>query len=150
MTSEEGHVELVADLISRYQVAKWVLFHLSQSPEGEILPWVVDAPAGDLGPVQSIQNAHVQDYTTTLMEAYRPQTKGSYAGALHLHSFNVDKQRYYFVSRGAKKWIFKDDRIRFSFVKMPTGDRKILKKSLQTLDAKGNHVKRGNRTAKAR
>lgn len=143
LESEAGKEELIADLIERFAVAKWVLFHLSQSAEGATEVWCVDASTTDGAETFVRKNVNIADYRTTLIEAYRPPTKGGYATALHLHSFCVGAEDFYFIARGMKKLIFKDDRVSFNFKIDEQGGRKLLRKSLRTLDAKGNHVKRG-------
>jgi hypothetical protein len=141
--SEEGHEKLIAELIQRFAVAKWVLFHLSQSAEGTTEVWTVDSATTDGTEIFTRKNVNIADYRTSLIEAYRPPTKGGYATALHLHHFRVGEEEFYFIARGMKKLIFKDDRVSFSYKVDAQGGLKLLRKSLRTLDAKGNHVKRG-------
>lgn len=144
-SSDAGHEALIAKLIERYQVAKWILFHLSQSAEGETAPWVVDRPLDAGSEIHTRTKVNIQDYRALPIEEYRAPNRAGIANALHLHSFSVDEERFAFISRGTKKSIFNDDRVSFDFIIGADGERKVMRKTLRTLDAKGNHVKRGPR-----
>lgn len=144
ISSELGHEALITELIETYQVAKWVLFHLSQSAEGETAPWVIDMPLDAESEIHTRTKVNIQEYRTAPIEKYRAPNRAGIANALHLHSFYVGDEYYAFINRGTKKAIFNDDRVSFDFRMGADGERKVLRKTLRTLDVKGNHVKRGS------
>lgn len=97
----------------------------------------------EIGPVS------VSEYRTFLNEPYRPPSKGGNTRALHQHSFLIEGQRYSFLALGAKKWVFKNDTVQFSWQWDDSRKyRNVISESIKTYDYKGDAVVRGERGTK--
>ena len=95
-------------------------------------------------PRHSIQNATVDTYRTTLREPYRPPSRGGNTRALHAHYLTIDGETYSFLALGSRRWVFNGDRVSFEYdVNGPY--RNIDRQTIQTIDAKGRPVVRGDR-----
>lgn len=101
-------------------------------------------------PLQRVEGAAVEAYTTVLKEPSRPPSQGGNTRALHLHLLNIDGQTFTLFALGAKKWVFKGDTVSFSYRLVDGQYRNVVRESIQTLDAKGALVVRGDRGRKSK
>lgn len=91
-----------------------------------------------------IENKKISDYKLYLKENYRPPNKGGNTTALHSHVIEIEGESYSFLALGSQQWIFKNDKVSFSF-KINAGYKNIITESIVTIDRKGQNVVRGNR-----
>lgn len=99
-------------------------------------------------PLQRVECASVDAYTTVLKEPSRPPSQGGNTRALHLHILNIGRHTYTFFALGTKKWVFKGDTVSFAYRLVDGQYRNVVRDSIQTLDAKGAPVVRGDRGRK--
>jgi hypothetical protein len=52
---------------------------------------------------------------TKLTEAHRPPSRGGNSKARHSHGLVIDGACYWFVAKGARRWVFKRDTVSFDF-----------------------------------
>jgi|ERR1043165_3752101 hypothetical protein len=95
-----------------------------------------------------VENAIVAEYGAFLIEQYRPPSRGGNTSAMHQHSLLIDGQRYTFLARGAKKWVYKADRVTFDWRLAKDKYRNIDVATLKTTDKNGVPVVRGDRRSK--
>ncbi len=96
----------------------------------------------------SIESALVTAYHTRLREPYRPPSRGGNVRALHAHYLTIDGELYSFLALGTRRWVFKGDKISFEYeAKGPYRD--IDRATIQTVNAKGRLVVRGDRGFKS-
>ena len=107
---------------------------------------VAEEVTGDEGRAEL---ARIEDYQTFLYEPSRPPSQGGNTSALHVHTIWVEGQKYSFFARGSRQWVFKADRVSFSYRTTEAGYRNIIKQTLATLDKDGRPVKREDRRFKA-
>ena len=96
-----------------------------------------------IGPVK------VVNYRTYLVEPYRPPSRGGNTRAWHQHSFEIDEERYSFLALGTKKGVFAADTVEFEWYWDDTGRyRNVDPSTIQTIDANGQAIVRGERGSK--
>lgn len=100
-------------------------------------------------PLHRIEDTPVDSYTTILKEFSRPPSQGGNTRALHLHVLKIGEHSYTFFALGTKKWVFKADKVSFSYRLVDGKYRNVLRDSIQVKDSKGEIVVRGNRGRKA-
>jgi hypothetical protein len=93
---------------------------------------------------ERITDAQIDSYNAYLYEPSRPPSRGGDTRALHQHVIHIAGERYSFMALGARRWVFKTDRVSFDY-EFNGPYRNILKKTLVTVDANGKSVVRGNR-----
>jgi hypothetical protein len=93
-----------------------------------------------------LNDVQITEYTTFLNEPYRPPSKGGNTKAWHRHALTIEGVKYSFLAQGAKKWIYKTDRVSFQWQLDKSGKyRNILYWTIATIDKDGKPVKRGLR-----
>lgn len=92
-----------------------------------------------------IEGAAVDDYRADIADKYRPPSRGGNTTVRHRHRVSIGGVWYSWFAVGAKKWIFKGDRVSFKYVVTPEGYRNVLPESLRTVDKNGENVTRGER-----
>ena len=96
-----------------------------------------------------IENQPIEDYRTFLKDKYRPPSKGGNTRAWHQHIITIGGERYSFLGLGSKKWVFARDTVTFDWSWDDTNAfRNIDAASIETCDAAGEIVVRGERGAK--
>lgn len=97
-----------------------------------------------------IESRLIDEYATPqLCEPSRPPSRGGNGKALHRHAFRIDSTWYSFFAAGSKKWIFKNDVVRFQFEAVEKDGRvfnNVKLDTLQVLDSKGIKASRGGGT----
>lgn len=140
----------VTEQVKAYNVWKWAIAHVTRTTEETLLD-------GLSRPMQSFSdkethrklNVPVNNYGKPILyEHSRPPSKGGDGSALHIHSFEVDGQRYSFFARGRKKWVYEGDTVSFDYVITDKGYRNVIRSSVITRDKKGKPVTRGDRRSK--
>jgi hypothetical protein len=91
-----------------------------------------------------IENKKISDYKLYLKENYRPPSRGGNTTALHSHVIEIEGETYSFLGLGSQQWVFKTDKVSFSF-EINAGYKNIITESIVTIDRKGQTVVRGNR-----
>lgn len=94
-----------------------------------------------------IANVVIDEYAAPqLKEPSRPPSKGGNTAALHRHAFRIGENWYSFLAAGAKKWIFKGDRVEFRYyqiTKHGESYNNVIPESIRTVDKNGAPVTRG-------
>lgn len=107
-----------------------------------------DAMTNDATPMAGrwIGDAEIEAYPTpALADKYRPPSRGGNTTVRHRHRIIIDGEWYSWFAVGAKKWIFKGDRVTFQYEVTPEGYRNVVPETLRTVDKKGKEVIRGVR-----
>lgn len=107
-------------------------------------------PEGSNEARQELSWTSFDEYNTYLFEKSRPPSRGGNTGALHTHFIKIGGETYSFFAVGAKKWAFKGDQIRFSFVIKDGKYRNADRESIEVRDKGGNPVVRGDRSHKSK
>ena len=114
------------------QVSKHAVATVARYQDDEIEVFeVAEEVTGDEG---RIEPAQIEDYQTFLYEPSRPPSQGGNTSALHVHTIWVQGQKYSFFARGSLQWVYKADRVSFSYRTTEAGYRNIIKQTLATLD----------------
>ena len=139
----------VPPLVEKYQINKHAIAHIANNSERNLIVFQ-ELPEGNRceGELGIINGAKVTDYKPSLMEANRPPSRGGNTKALHIHRMLIDEKWYSFFALGSKKFVFKADTVKFSYVKTPEGFLNVVKNTIVTKDAKGKTVHRGDRRFK--
>ena len=139
----------VDTLARELAVWHWAITHVASTTE-EDLTLVSAVPEHSWAGVTPtrVETVIPDDYTTILVEKYRPPSKGGNTSAMYSHAITIAGDRYSWLARGAKKWIFAKDRVSFDFFVTPEGYRNIIPQSIVTVDAAGKVVTRGDRRQK--
>lgn len=96
-----------------------------------------------------IDNAPVEHYGAYLKDKYRPPSRGGNTGAWHQHVLTIRGEKYSFLARGSRKWVFASDLVSFEWDWDETKKyRNIKAESLITKDKNGKLVLRGDRSWK--
>lgn len=88
------------------------------------------------------------DYKTVLLEPHRPPSRGGNSRAVHSHQIVIEGVKYYFTAVGTKHWVFSTDSVEFAWYYNKNGLRIILKGTIMTIDKKGEHKDRGDKSVK--
>lgn len=94
--------------------------------------------------VGRVENARWQRYVTRLTEPHRPPSKGGNTTARHSHGLVIDGACYWFVAKGARKWVVKRDTVSFDF-KREGRFLQVVRGTLEVRDENGQVVARGLR-----
>jgi hypothetical protein len=96
-----------------------------------------------------IENAPVEHYGAYLKDKYRPPSKGGNTGAWHQHVLTIGGEKYSFLARGSRKWVFASDLVSFEWDWDETKQyRNIKPETVVAKDKGGKLVRRGDRTSK--
>lgn len=96
----------------------------------------------------TIVDATCDDYQAYLQEPHRAPSRGGNTSALHSHVLVIAGEKYSFLARGSKKWVYKSDRVSFEYIIKDGKYRNIVKSTVETIDKDGIAVVRGDRTWK--
>ncbi len=140
----------VKDAVKEQNVWAWAIAHVANTPEDDMI-LLDEKPVATWGDKEifRVENANIEDYKTFLVEYSRPPSKGGNTSAMHSHAFWIDGQKYSFLARGARKFVFKDDTVSFDYYVTEDGYRNILRHSIVCRDKNGKTVLRGDRRNKA-
>lgn len=96
-----------------------------------------------------VEAAIVEHYGTYLKDKYRPPSKGGNTGAWHQHVMTIGKEKYSFLARGARKWVFATDRVSFDWEWDESRQyRNVKPETVVTSDKNGAPITRGDRSWK--
>lgn len=97
--------------------------------------------------VKWIEWTGIDDYASFLLEKSRPPSQGGNTSAIHSHRVTIDGEIYYFKARGARRWIYANDSVRFAHYDAD-GRNLIFKGTVEVRETTGEMVVRGDRRAK--
>ena len=96
-----------------------------------------------------IEFARVEHYGSYLKDKYRPPSKGGNTGAWHQHVLTIGGEKYSFLARGSRKWVFATDLVSFDWDWDESKQyRNANPETIVTKNAAGALVLRGERTTK--
>lgn len=100
--------------------------------------------------IVKVEQKYVHHYGAYLKENSRPPSRGGNTGAWHQHVLTVEGEKYSFVARGAKKWVFAKDLVTFEWEwDASQRYRNIKPETLFVTDKDGERKIRGDRSSKS-
>lgn len=137
----------VRSLVEEFTITKHAIALVANKQEADLVPvkFEADETGNDL---QRIEMAQPTQYLTVLQEYSRPPSRGGNTTALHVHTMVIEEQRYSFFARGSRQWVYKGDRVSFSYRVTEKGYRNVLRSTIVTQDKSARPVIRGDRRGK--
>lgn len=136
----------IVPVVEKYNVNKYAISYITNTKDIDIeVLDVLHDLADSKGKLGFVNGATVAAYNTKLVEFYRPPSRGGNTKALHKHLMLIEGQWYSFFALGSKKFVFKNDTVKFEYLSTEEGYRNVKKQTIVTKDEKGKLVYRGNR-----
>jgi len=96
-----------------------------------------------------IAEATFLQYHKSLVEQYRPPSRGGNTKAWHQHTLIIDGERYSFLALGTRQWVYATDSVSFEWSWDETKQyRNVNRDTLRAWDKDGMPVVRGERGTK--
>jgi hypothetical protein len=84
-------------------------------------------------------------FQPSLMDKYRPPSRGGNTKARHQHVIKIAGQTYSFLAAGARKWVLKNDTVSFDWKWDQSGKyRNVVPETIKTWDKNGDSISRGD------